>query len=217
MTLKNLFSIIRQADNDTILETAKKIGSSSNNVKIGKAAKNFMLHKDNLTAVPSFTDHGRAVGKARSAKIALQGHKTINRGQHITRQQVYHMYSNNRHAGMLEDAYNTFNDFGRNANPANKRSLQKMARSKEDIQNILESESTKHSINDLAAKHQKYTMQKQSGKKTAETIGKSLLDKAADMKIPQIALGVGVTAWLVNKLSDSRGQQSNGQLYGQGY
>lgn len=46
-------------------------------------------------------------------------------------------------------------------------------------------------------------------------VGKSLLDKAVDMKIPQIALGVGVTAWLVNKLSDSRGQQSNAQLYGQ--
>ncbi len=49
----------------------------------------------------------------------------------------------------------------------------------------------------------------------AKKVGKSLLDKAVDMKIPQIALGVGVTAWLVNKLSDSRGQQSNAQLYGQ--
>lgn len=50
-------------------------------------------------------------------------------------------------------------------------------------------------------------------KKTA----KGLLESAKNAKIPQIALGVGVTAWLVNKMSDSRGQQSNGQLYGQGY
>ena len=44
-----------------------------------------------------------------------------------------------------------------------------------------------------------------------------IFDFAKNNKIPQIALGVGTTAWLVNKLSDSRGQQSNGQLYGQGY
>ena len=49
----------------------------------------------------------------------------------------------------------------------------------------------------------------------AKKVGKSLLDKAVDMKILPMALGVGVTAWLVNKLSDSRGQQSNAQLYGQ--
>ena len=58
---------------------------------------------------------------------------------------------------------------------------------------------------------------KNASKDAAKKTGKTLLDKAIDMKIPQIALGVGVTAWLVNKMSDSRGQQSNGQLYGQGY
>ncbi len=56
---------------------------------------------------------------------------------------------------------------------------------------------------------------KEAAEGAAKKVGKSLLDKAVDMKIPQIALGVGVTAWLVNKLSDSRGQQSNAQLYGQ--
>lgn len=56
---------------------------------------------------------------------------------------------------------------------------------------------------------------KEAAEGAAKKVGKSLLDKAIDMKIPQIALGVGVTAWLVNKLSDSRGQQSNAQLYGQ--
>lgn len=34
-------------------------------------------------------------------------------------------------------------------------------------------------------------------------------------KIPQTAAGVGMTAWLVNKLSESKGQMSNSQLYGQ--
>ena len=60
---------------------------------------------------------------------------------------------------------------------------------------------------------------KSVGQETAEgaakKVGKSLLDKAVDMKILPMALGVGVTTWLVNKLSDSRGQQSNAQLYGQ--
>ena len=34
-------------------------------------------------------------------------------------------------------------------------------------------------------------------------------------KVPQIATGVAGTAWLVNKLSDDRGQQTNAQLYNQ--
>lgn len=59
---------------------------------------------------------------------------------------------------------------------------------------------------------------KTTTKESTEKAAKSFWQTAKDMKIPQIALGVGVTAWLVNKLSDSRGQQSNGQLYGgQGY
>jgi hypothetical protein len=34
-------------------------------------------------------------------------------------------------------------------------------------------------------------------------------------KYSKVALGFGATAWLVNKLSDTRGQQTNAQLYGQ--
>lgn len=62
---------------------------------------------------------------------------------------------------------------------------------------------------------------KTAGKEAAEKVAKKsagdLWDLAKKNKVPQIALGVGVTAWIVNKMSDSRGQQSNGQLYGQGY
>ena len=34
-------------------------------------------------------------------------------------------------------------------------------------------------------------------------------------KVPQIATGVAGTAWLVNKMAASSGQQTNSQLYGQ--
>lgn len=60
---------------------------------------------------------------------------------------------------------------------------------------------------------------KTAGKEAAEKVAKKsagdLWDLAKKNKVPQIALGVAATAWLVNKLSDSRGQQSNAQLYGQ--
>lgn len=57
---------------------------------------------------------------------------------------------------------------------------------------------------------------KETKEKVAKETKDSLWDIAKKNKIPQIALGVGVTAWLVNKLSDSRGQQSNSQLYNPG-
>lgn len=60
---------------------------------------------------------------------------------------------------------------------------------------------------------------KTAGKEAAEKVAKKsagdLWNLAKKNKVPQIALGVAATAWLVNKLSDSRGQQSNAQLYGQ--
>lgn len=34
-------------------------------------------------------------------------------------------------------------------------------------------------------------------------------------RVPQIATGVAGTAWLVNKMAASNGQQTNSQLYGQ--
>lgn len=55
-----------------------------------------------------------------------------------------------------------------------------------------------------------------NAKKTAKATDNGTLKWLKDNKVGQIALGVGVTAWLVNKLSDSRGQQSNSQLYNQG-
>lgn len=45
--------------------------------------------------------------------------------------------------------------------------------------------------------------------------GGSLLGWLGKHKVPQIAAGVGIAAFLVNKLSDNRGRQTNAQLYGQ--
>lgn len=39
--------------------------------------------------------------------------------------------------------------------------------------------------------------------------------RAGMTKFRNAAVGVGTTAWLVNRMSDSRGQQTNAQLYGQ--
>lgn len=41
------------------------------------------------------------------------------------------------------------------------------------------------------------------------------MDKAGYRKYPQLAAGIGTTAWLVSRLSESKGQMSNAQLYGQ--
>ena len=43
----------------------------------------------------------------------------------------------------------------------------------------------------------------------------TIWDKAIQHKMPQIAAGGLATAWLVNTMCSSRGQQSNSQLYGQ--
>lgn len=87
---------------------------------------------------------------------------------------------------------------------------------------------TKKTMTDSGVKSQKFKVShktveeaakdttKKAAKEAAEETGGKALKWLKDNKVGQIALGVGVTAWLVNKLSDSRGQQSNGQLYGQG-
>lgn len=87
---------------------------------------------------------------------------------------------------------------------------------------------TKKTMTDSDVKSQKFKVShktveeaakdttKKAAKEAAEETGGKALKWLKDNKVGQIALGVGVTAWLVNKLSDSRGQQSNGQLYGQG-
>lgn len=86
------------------------------------------------------------------------------------------------------------------------------------VKNVL---SDTEPIANAASKKAAKTAAKEVAKEVAEDAtkktAKGLLESAKNAKIPQIALGVGVTAWLVNKMSDSRGQQSNGQLYGQGY
>ena len=82
------------------------------------------------------------------------------------------------------------------------------------VKNVLsDTESIANAASKKAAKTAAQEVAEDATKKTA----KGLLESVKNAKIPQIALGVGVTAWLVNKMSDSRGQQSNGQLYGQGY
>lgn len=43
----------------------------------------------------------------------------------------------------------------------------------------------------------------------------NVLDQMRYHKVPQAAAGIGATAWLVSKMSNSRGQMSNSQLYGQ--
>lgn len=43
----------------------------------------------------------------------------------------------------------------------------------------------------------------------------NLMDKAIGNKIPQMAAGGLGTAWLVSNMASSKGQQTNGQLYGQ--
>ena len=43
----------------------------------------------------------------------------------------------------------------------------------------------------------------------------NFMDKMGYHKVPQMAVGVGGTAWLVSKLSANKGQQTNAQLYGQ--
>ena len=42
-----------------------------------------------------------------------------------------------------------------------------------------------------------------------------IADSLAYHKVPQIATGIGSTAWLVNKMSSDKGQQTNAQLYNQ--
>ena len=43
----------------------------------------------------------------------------------------------------------------------------------------------------------------------------NFMDKMAYHKVPQKAVGIGGTAWLVSRLDSNKGQQSNAQLYGQ--
>lgn len=49
--------------------------------------------------------------------------------------------------------------------------------------------------------------------KEAET--KDLMTTLKYKKVPQVAAGVGTTAWLVSRMSESKGQMTNAQLYGQ--
>lgn len=44
-----------------------------------------------------------------------------------------------------------------------------------------------------------------------------VIDTLGFYKVPQKTVAVGGTAWLVSNLASSKGQQSNSQLYGQGY
>lgn len=82
------------------------------------------------------------------------------------------------------------------------------------VKNVL---SDTEPIANAASKKAAKTAAKEVAEDATKKTAKGLLESVKNAKIPQIALGVGVTAWLVNKMSDSRGQQSNGQLYGQGY
>jgi hypothetical protein len=43
----------------------------------------------------------------------------------------------------------------------------------------------------------------------------NFMDSMGYYKVPQKAVGIGATAWLVNKLAADKGQQSNAQLYNQ--
>jgi hypothetical protein len=43
----------------------------------------------------------------------------------------------------------------------------------------------------------------------------NLMDDIGYYKVPQMAAGIGTTAWLVSRLNNSKGQMSNAQLYGQ--
>lgn len=43
----------------------------------------------------------------------------------------------------------------------------------------------------------------------------NLMDNLSYHKVPQMAAGIGTTAWLVSRLDSSKGQMSNTQLYGQ--
>lgn len=59
-----------------------------------------------------------------------------------------------------------------------------------------------------------------SGKQAAKNTAKKAMKESDKLfsklgKYSKVALGFGATAWLVNKLSDTRGQQTNAQLYGQ--
>lgn len=45
--------------------------------------------------------------------------------------------------------------------------------------------------------------------------GPNIRDKIWGNKIPQAAIGLGTTAWLVSAMSSRKGQQSNAELYGQ--
>lgn len=92
--------------------------------------------------------------------------------------------------------------------------LEKMRQEK--IHKETAKQTVKNTVKESAEQTAK-TAAKEVAEDATKKTAKGLLESAKNAKIPQIALGVGVTAWLVNKLSDSRGQQSNGQLYGQGY
>lgn len=59
-----------------------------------------------------------------------------------------------------------------------------------------------------------------SGEKAAQDLAEKGMKESDKLlsklgKYTKVALGFGATAWLVNKLSDTRGQQTNAQLYGQ--
>lgn len=51
--------------------------------------------------------------------------------------------------------------------------------------------------------------------KAAKNIAGDALEWLSKNKIPQIAAGIGITAFLVNKLSSRRGRQTNAELYSQ--
>ena len=123
------------------------------------------------------------------------------------------------------DGQSIYTDFAESVNVGSAKVKNAASTAKSSAQQAAKksAEDTAKKVTEDAAEHTAKTTAKAIGQEAAEgvaegaakKVGKSLLDKAVDMKIPQIALGVGVTAWLVNKLSDSRGQQSNAQLYGQ--
>lgn len=83
-------------------------------------------------------------------------------------------------------------------------------------------DSAKKSFSNIFSEYDKRfsPSQMSAGKKAAQEAAKKGMKESDKLfsklgKYGKVALGFGATAWLVNKLSDTRGQQTNAQLYGQ--
>ena len=83
-------------------------------------------------------------------------------------------------------------------------------------------DSAKKSFSNIFSEYDKRfsPSQMSAGKKAAQEAAKKGMKESDKLfsklgKYSKVALGFGATAWLVNKLSDTRGQQTNAQLYGQ--